>query len=114
MGVGEPPRARYRGYRRVHGASPGRCSLNEPLCECHGVPKYWHRDLHRSPGGYWRCRIARRAADRRSWAKAVKVGRTYFGRVATAEQAAEVNARARQMLVDFKEQQKEARIAAGS
>jgi hypothetical protein len=44
----------------------------------------------------------------------VKVGRTYFGRVATAEQAAEVNARARQMLVDFKEQQKEARIAAGS
>lgn len=78
-----------------------------PVCACHGEPMYWHRFTNRPAGGYWRCRIVKRAVDRQQWTKAVRVGRAYFGRVATAEQAAEINARGRVMLADFKNAQKE-------
>jgi hypothetical protein len=36
-----------------------------PLCRCHGVPAFWHKDARRGTGGYWQCRVKRREADLR-------------------------------------------------
>lgn len=39
-------------------------SLEKPLCECHGEPMSWNRDVRGRMGGFWRCAIKRRAYER--------------------------------------------------
>lgn len=104
-----------------------------PLCDCHGEPKVWHVGKGRPNGGNWRCRVkdalaAKRYRERhpekvkatsaRRNALRVTVGDVnaggYFGYASTPEQAAAISARGREMLGDFKESQKEVRVAAGS
>jgi hypothetical protein len=41
------------------------CTGERPLCQCHGQPSRWHKDIRRGAGGNWRCAINRRAADAR-------------------------------------------------
>ncbi len=36
--------------------------VDNPLCECHEEPMYWHKDKNSRQGGYWRCR-----AQKRKW-----------------------------------------------
>jgi len=84
----------------------------------------WHRELRRKTGGYWRCRLRQRAADAKwraenpdkvaariagSNPKRIYVGTTYYGRAATAEKAAEINAHCRGMLADFNARQRDER-----
>jgi hypothetical protein len=38
-----------------------------PLCECHGIPQYWHKRKGAPLGGYWRCREKRKALDAARW-----------------------------------------------
>jgi hypothetical protein len=35
-----------------------------PVCECHGVPMYWHAMTRYVAGGTWRCTIKNRLAVR--------------------------------------------------
>jgi hypothetical protein len=80
-----------------------------PRCACHGERMYWHKDGRRKRGGSWRCRVARRSLDRQSWARAIKVGSTYYGRAATAEQATAINAHLRALLAGFRAEQTDER-----
>lgn len=41
--------------------------MDKPLCKCHGVDMYWHKDRRRMKGGSWRCRVKRKERDARRW-----------------------------------------------
>lgn len=34
------------------------------LCACHGEPCYWQKDARLKAGGFWECRVKRRAYTR--------------------------------------------------
>lgn len=41
--------------------------MDTPLCECHGVPMYWHKKKDMRAGGLWRCREKRKPLDAKRW-----------------------------------------------
>lgn len=44
-----------------------------PLCSCHGLPMWWHKDSHRKAGGFWRCAERKLESQRefqRAWYRA--------------------------------------------
>lgn len=43
-----------------------------PLCECHGLPMGWQRDLKYRAGGRWECREKRREYNKRRHAQRVE------------------------------------------
>jgi hypothetical protein len=40
-----------------------------PNCPCHQTPMCWNRDGRKAAGGFWRCRVKKRASDRAGYAR---------------------------------------------
>ena len=41
-----------------------RRAMSNQLCQCHGEPSYWQRDLRCKAGGWWECAVKRRAKSK--------------------------------------------------
>lgn len=44
---------------------------NRPLCKCHSIKMFWHKDKRSKAGGYWECKNKKREQGK-NWDKTKK------------------------------------------